>query len=64
LEFDDNEFSSGMAGFRSWHGSEVEFNDVAVTTLASSGKKPVKIKPKPIKPKPVKPPEPVASPFQ
>ena len=30
LEFDDNEFSSGMAGFRSWHGSEVEFNDVAV----------------------------------
>ncbi|MEA1935728.1 MAG: prepilin-type N-terminal cleavage/methylation domain-containing protein [Thermodesulfobacteriota bacterium] len=33
LDFKDDTFSSGMAGFRSWGKSEVAFNDVAVSEI-------------------------------
>ena len=32
-EFHDNTFESGSAGFRTWNGSDVNFEDVTVTEI-------------------------------
>ena len=35
FDFSDSEFTQGMAGFRSWSNSDVNFEDIDITDLSN-----------------------------